>query len=60
MGNIAYQTVLAFDGRLPWADKTNYVFSRQTGLADTEHIQYVTSNAVDFVTSQKQQPGGDI
>jgi dihydrofolate reductase len=60
MGNTTYQAVLDFGGEFPYADKTNYVFSRQTDVADTQYIQYVTDNAVDFVTDLKQKEGKDI
>jgi dihydrofolate reductase len=61
MGNETYKTILAFSSdQFPYADKTNYVFSRQPDVTDTQYVRYVTDEAVTFVTSLKQQAGKDI
>ena len=59
MGNRTYRQVLTF-GNFPYADKTNYVFTRNTATKDDEHVQFVHEDLVGFATDLKQQPGKDI
>ncbi|GAB3035290.1 dihydrofolate reductase family protein [Spirosoma pulveris] len=60
MGNSTYQTILGFGGEFPYADKLNYVFSRQASLTDTNDVRFVTDDPAIFVKSLKNQPGKDI
>ncbi|SOD94753.1 dihydrofolate reductase family protein [Spirosoma fluviale] len=60
MGNATYQTILGFGGDFPYPDKTNYVFSRQRGQADTAFIRYVEEDPATFTAHLKNQPGKDI
>ncbi len=47
MGNETYKTILAFSGdQFPYADKTNYVFSRQPNVTDMQYVRYVNDEAV--------------
>lgn len=60
MGNSTYQTILSFGGDFPYADKLNFVFSRQTSLTDTDYVRFVHEDPATFVKSLKNQPGKDI
>lgn len=60
MGNKTYQQVLGFDMPFPYADKENFVFTRQKGLEPTEHVQFVSENIISFIQSLKEKPGKNI
>jgi dihydrofolate reductase len=59
MGNNTYQTILGFGGDFPYANKTNYVFSRSAQL-DAPYIQYVIEDPAAFVQQLKQTEGNNI
>ncbi|MFD2512934.1 dihydrofolate reductase family protein [Pontibacter locisalis] len=59
MGNSTYKAILGFDIPFPYPDKKNYVFSRSYH-EDTEHVQFVQEQAVEFVQQLKQQTGKGI
>ncbi len=59
MGNATYQQILTFDIPFPYADKTNYVFSRKEQV-DNEDVKFVRKNVSDFVEELQSQKGGDI
>ena len=60
MGNSTYKMIQSFDMPFPYADKVNYVFTRNNELADNEDVSYVHDNPVEFVKELKSQPGDDI
>lgn len=60
MGNATYQQVLGFDIPFPYADKTNYVFTRNTALTKDKNVTFVSSDIVTFVQSLKEQKGKAI
>ncbi|RDV15637.1 dihydrofolate reductase [Pontibacter diazotrophicus] len=60
MGHSTYKVVLGFDMPFPYPDKENYVFSRSSGHTDTEYVQFISTDAVEFVQKLKQKPGKDI
>ena len=59
MGNSTYQVTLSVP-QFPYPDKTNYVFTRDTRLADTSHVRFVSGDIAAFVGSLKEESGGDI
>lgn len=60
MGNKTYQQVIGFDGPFPYADKTNYVFTRSSAYRNDEYAKFITDDVAAFVHALKQQPGKDI
>jgi dihydrofolate reductase len=44
----------------PYADKKNYVFTTQKGLENTEHVDFISENHIDFLRRLKQESGKDI
>ncbi len=60
MGRATYQEILNFGIAFPYADKVNYVFTRQTGLPDTEFVQFVSTDVVPFIQQLKKTSGKDI
>lgn len=59
-GNNTYKQILSWGIDFPYADKTNYVFTKQNGLNNTEYVEYVSENHVEFVKHFKKQKGKDI
>ena len=60
MGNNTYKDVLELSETFPYADKTNYVFTRNKELQNNEQVQYVHTAVNDFVKKLKEQEGKDI
>jgi dihydrofolate reductase len=59
MGRKTYEQVLTF-GDFPYLDKHNYVFTHRTENTDSEHVTFVTKDAVGFIRELKTQAGKDI
>ena len=59
MGNNTYQQILEFGVDFPYADKINYVFSRQP-QKNTEFVSFICEDLVSFVVSLKEKEGKDI
>lgn len=59
MGNNTYKQILNFGADFPYADKTNYVFSKQP-QNHTEFVRFVSGDIVSFVASLKATEGKDI
>ena len=59
MGNSTYPVTLTVP-EFPYADKTNYVFTRGTPPVDTSHVSFVSGDIAGFVRSLKQESGTDI
>lgn len=59
MGNGTFQEVLGFNVPFPYPDKTNYVFSRNSGLKDS-NVEFISEDIAGFVADLKQQKGKDI
>ena len=59
MGTATYKLTLTVDD-FPYADKTNYVFTRGIPPPDTAYVRFITGDIAGFVRSLKEQPGKDI
>ncbi len=59
MGNSTYQEILGFDIPFPYAEKTNYVFSKSKTGKD-QHVKFVNEDIPSFVRDLKQQDGNHI
>lgn len=59
-GYKTYEQVINWGVDFPYAGKKNYVLTRKKGLANTEHVEFVTEGHVEFVEKLKQQKGGGI
>lgn len=60
MGNATYQQVLGFDMPFPYADKTNYVITRNTELLNDENVTFISSDHAQRITELKREKGKDI
>ena len=59
MGRATYEITQTVD-EFPYPDKTNYVFTRNSALADTAHVRFINSDLVDFTRRLKEEAGGNI
>ena len=59
MGRATYEITQTVD-KFPYPDKTNYVFTRNSALADTAHVRFINSDLVDFTRRLKEEAGGNI
>ncbi|MGO4288356.1 dihydrofolate reductase family protein [Chitinophaga sp. RAB17] len=60
MGNNTYKDVLRLSETYPYPDKTNYVFTRDSIHVDTEFVQFISRDIIEFVTGLKKADGKDI
>tara|TARA_R110002111_G_scaffold78363_2_gene124265 strand:+ start:1189 stop:1725 length:537 start_codon:yes stop_codon:yes gene_type:complete len=59
-GNTTYKQILSWGIDFPYADKNNYVFTRDKTLINTSEVVFISDNHLDFVKQLKNQKGGDI
>lgn len=59
-GNNTYQQIMSWGIDFPYAGKTNYVFTRKSGLKDTKDVRFISNDHADFVRKLKEQSGKDI
>jgi dihydrofolate reductase len=59
-GNNTYKQIMGWGIDFPYADKKNYVFTRNEALVNTENVEFIAKNHVDFVNELKMQDGKDV
>ncbi|NJN77481.1 MAG: dihydrofolate reductase [Saprospiraceae bacterium] len=59
-GYSTYAQIINWEIDFPYADKKNYVITRQEGLGNTEFVTFINENQSDFIRDLKQQKGSDI
>lgn len=59
MGKRTYDWVMEHAEDFPYQNKVCYVFTR-SDVRETEHVQFVQDDIVDFTNLLKQQEGGNI
>ncbi len=59
-GYKTYELFLSKGIDFPYTGKKNYVFTTKVGLENTEHVEFIKKNHVNFVKDLKQGEGGDI
>ncbi|WP_420153127.1 dihydrofolate reductase family protein [Siphonobacter sp.] len=60
MGYRTYEVVLGLEETFPYANLTNYVFTRSTSRGEAPYVSFVTEDWRTFVQNLKQQPGKGI
>jgi len=60
MGFNTYQQVIDWGMEFPYKEKKNYVFTRKKGLEDTEFVEFISEDHIDFVRDFKEKEGKDI
>ena len=59
-GYNTYSQILGWGIDFPYADKKNYVFTRKQGLGNTEYVEFISENHIDFIKQLKKEEGKDI
>ena len=59
-GNNTYRQVLNFGIDYPYADKENYVLTRNQSLTSDDNVTFITADHIDRIREIKQATGGDI
>lgn len=57
MGYRTYEKILSFGIPFPYADKKNYVFTRNTDRLAAEHVSFTGGDVAAFAAGLKEQPG---
>jgi dihydrofolate reductase len=59
-GYTTYQQVINWGIDFPYADKKNYVVTGKQGLTNTEYVEFISQNHIEFIKSLKEAQGKDI
>ena len=59
MGRKTYDQLLSW-GPFPYPDKTNFVFTNNSKLENSDDVEFVSAEHVEFAKALKNQPGKDI
>lgn len=59
-GNKTYQQIMSWGIDFPYPDKKNYVLTRNSSLKNTEFVDFISENTIDFLRNLKNQEGKDI
>jgi len=59
MGHETYRAALKFEA-IPFPEKTNYVFTRNRKLRDSQNVRYLSAQIPDFVRRLKRKKGKNI
>ena len=59
-GNNTYKQIVGWGIDFPYADKKNYVFTRDQKLEHTKYVEFVSSNHINFINQLKKESGKDI
>jgi len=59
-GNKTYKQILSWGIDFPYADEKNYVFTRNNELENTEYVEFISENHIDFMKQLKKEKGKDI
>lgn len=59
-GYATYDQIISWGIDFPYADKKNYVVTRKQGIKDTEFVEFISNDHVDFIRKLKEKKGKDI
>ena len=59
-GYSSYAQVMGWDIPFPYADKKNYVITRKQDLSNTEYVDFISKDHMQFIKALKTQEGKDI
>jgi dihydrofolate reductase len=59
-GYATYDQIINWDIEFPYKGKKNFVLTKKQNIENTEFVDFITENHVDFITDLKGQGGGDI
>jgi dihydrofolate reductase len=55
-----YDQILSWGIEFPYGDKINYVLTRKKELENTEFVEFIRENHLEFIRRLKEAPGKDI
>lgn len=59
-GNSTYQQILNWGIEFPYADKKNYVLTRNNNLKDNDNVQFISNDHIAYLRNLKKEKGQDI
>ncbi|GAB1453407.1 dihydrofolate reductase family protein [Draconibacterium sp.] len=59
-GYNTYNQIINWDIEFPYKGKKNFVLTKKQNIENTEFVDFITENHVDFITDLKRKGGGDI
>jgi dihydrofolate reductase len=59
-GNSTYNQIISWGIDFPYADKKNYVLTRKKDSKNTNHVEFISENHIDFIRQLKKEKGQDI
>ncbi|MBN1820803.1 MAG: dihydrofolate reductase [Prolixibacteraceae bacterium] len=60
MGFNTYQQLIDWGIDWPYPDKKNYILTGKTNLEDTEFVEFITNDHINFIKNLKEKKGQDI
>ena len=59
-GNSTYNQIIGWGIDFPYAGKNNYVLTKNQELENTDYVEFVSENHIEFIKQLKNQNGLDI
>jgi len=59
-GNNTYNQVIGWGIDFPYKGKKNYVLTKKQNVKNTEFVEFISENPVDFIKRLKEENGNDI
>lgn len=59
-GYNTYKQVIDWGIEFPYKGKKNYVLTKKQDVKNTEYVEFISENPVDFIKGLKEKRGGDI
>ncbi|MGI9530493.1 dihydrofolate reductase family protein [Lutimonas sp.] len=59
-GYATYDQIISWGIDFPYADKKNYVVTRKKQLENTEFVEFISKDHVEFIQKLKEEEGKDI
>lgn len=59
-GYKTYKQIIDWGIEFPYIGKKNYVLTRKQNLHNTEHVEFISENHIEFIKQIKQKSGKDI
>ena len=59
-GYSTYNQLMGWGIDFPYTGKKNYVITRKQGLSDTQNVDFISKNHLDFISQLKNEAGKDI
>ena len=55
-----YKQIIGWGIEFPYPDKKNYVLTRKKGLGNTEFVEFISGDHIEFIRNLKKEKGRDI